>query len=60
VGIPDPEWGERVAAAVVLKDGDALDLQSLRAWAKELLAPTNCLQDFWFWMSFRATRWERR
>jgi malonyl-CoA/methylmalonyl-CoA synthetase len=39
VGIPDPEWGERVAAAVVLKSGDGLDLQSLRVWAKELLAP---------------------
>jgi malonyl-CoA/methylmalonyl-CoA synthetase len=39
VGIPDAEWGERVAAAVVLKDGDVLDLQSLRAWARELLAP---------------------
>ena len=39
VGIPDPEWGERVAAAVVLKAGSALDLQSLRIWAKELLAP---------------------
>ncbi|MGA2457489.1 MAG: acyl-CoA synthetase [Terriglobales bacterium] len=46
VGVPDPEWGERVAAAVVLKevlndvlnDGDALDLAALRAWAKELLA----------------------
>jgi malonyl-CoA/methylmalonyl-CoA synthetase len=46
VGVPDPEWGERVAAAVVLKEvlndalngGDALDLASLRAWAKELLA----------------------
>ena len=39
VGVPDPEWGERVAAAVVLKDDDSLDLQSLRDWAKELLAP---------------------
>jgi malonyl-CoA/methylmalonyl-CoA synthetase len=39
VGLPDAEWGERVAVAVVLKDGAALDLQSLRAWAKELLAP---------------------
>jgi malonyl-CoA/methylmalonyl-CoA synthetase len=39
VGIPDPEWGERVAAAVVLKGDDDLDLRSLRAWAKELLAP---------------------
>jgi malonyl-CoA/methylmalonyl-CoA synthetase len=38
VGLPDPEWGERVAAAVVLNDGDTLDLQSLRAWARELLA----------------------
>ena len=38
VGVPDPEWGERVAAAVVLKGGDALDLPSLRAWAKEFLA----------------------
>ena len=39
VGIPDPEWGERVAAAVVLKGDDGLDLPSLRAWATELLAP---------------------
>jgi malonyl-CoA/methylmalonyl-CoA synthetase len=38
VGVPDPEWGERVAAAVVLNDGDALDLPSLRTWAKESLA----------------------
>jgi malonyl-CoA/methylmalonyl-CoA synthetase len=38
VGIPDAEWGERVAAALVLKDGNVLDLQSLRTWARELLA----------------------
>jgi malonyl-CoA/methylmalonyl-CoA synthetase len=38
VGVPDPEWGERVAAAVVLNDGDALDLSSFRAWARKLLA----------------------
>jgi malonyl-CoA/methylmalonyl-CoA synthetase len=38
VGVPDPEWGERVAAAVVLNEGDVLDLTSFRAWAKELLA----------------------
>ncbi len=39
VGIADAEWGERVAAAVVLNDGHALDLQSLRTWAGGLLAP---------------------
>jgi malonyl-CoA/methylmalonyl-CoA synthetase len=39
VGVADPEWGERIAAAVVLKDGRALDLPSLRSWALKLLAP---------------------
>lgn len=39
VGIPDPEWGERVAAAVILCDGASLDLDSLRSWARERLAP---------------------
>jgi malonyl-CoA/methylmalonyl-CoA synthetase len=38
IGVPDDEWGERVAAAVVLRDGHALDLQSLRTWAKQSLA----------------------
>ncbi len=38
VGLADPEWGERVAAAVVLNDGGALDLPSLRTWAKQSLA----------------------
>jgi len=38
VGVPDPEWGERVAAAVVLCDGQELTLDELRAWAKERLA----------------------
>jgi malonyl-CoA/methylmalonyl-CoA synthetase len=38
VGVPDPEWGERVAAAVVLNEGGVLDLSSFRAWAKKLLA----------------------
>jgi malonyl-CoA/methylmalonyl-CoA synthetase len=38
VGVPDPEWGERVAAAVVVKPGTSLDLDSLRAWSKERLA----------------------
>jgi malonyl-CoA/methylmalonyl-CoA synthetase len=39
VGVPDQDWGERVAVAVVLHDGVALDVSSLRAWAKEFLAP---------------------
>lgn len=38
VGVADPEWGERVCAAVILKEGKSLDLESLRSWAKEHLA----------------------
>ena len=38
VGIEDCEWGERVSAALVLKDGSDLTLQLLRKWAKEKLA----------------------
>jgi malonyl-CoA/methylmalonyl-CoA synthetase len=39
VGVEDPEWGERVSAAVELRPGAALDLDGLKAWAKEELAP---------------------
>jgi malonyl-CoA/methylmalonyl-CoA synthetase len=39
VGIEDPEWGERVSAALVLDEGSKLSLDSLRKWAKERLAP---------------------
>ena len=38
VGVEDPEWGQRVAAALVLKGGGDLDLESLRAWADGRLA----------------------
>ena len=37
VGLPDAEWGERIAAVVVLKAGTDLDLATLRAWARESL-----------------------
>ena len=38
VGLADPEWGERVAAAVELAAG-ALSLAELQQWAKAHLAP---------------------
>jgi len=37
VGVPDPEWGERVSAAVVLNPGAALALGELQAWARARL-----------------------
>ncbi len=39
VGVADPEWGERVAVAVEVRSGGALDLERLQRWSKERLAP---------------------
>ncbi len=39
VGVPDPVWGQRVAAAVVLDPNAELTLESLRDWGKARLAP---------------------
>ncbi len=38
VGLADPEWGQRVGAAVILRAGTKLALEELRTWAKERLA----------------------
>ena len=38
VGVPDPELGEEVAAAVALKDGAAVDEESLREFVKARVA----------------------
>lgn len=38
VGVTDLEWGERVCAALVLKSGTNLSLETLRNWGKERLA----------------------
>jgi len=39
VGVADPEWGERVAVAVVVTENADLSLEVLREWTKERLAP---------------------
>jgi malonyl-CoA/methylmalonyl-CoA synthetase len=51
VGLPDEEWGQRVAAAVVLRrdDGDAdADADALRAWGKGQLAAAKVPTRFTF------------
>ena len=39
VGLPCEEWGERVAAAAVVRDGSAVSGDDLVAHARERLAP---------------------
>ncbi len=39
VGVPDPEWGERVCVAAEVVESVDLTLEPLRQWARERLAP---------------------
>jgi malonyl-CoA/methylmalonyl-CoA synthetase len=39
IGVEDPEWGERIAAAVELVPGTDLSLEQLQYWARDRLAP---------------------
>ncbi len=38
VGVPDQTWGETVAAAIVTKPGEWLDLESLQTWCKDRIS----------------------
>ncbi|MBM3672229.1 MAG: acyl--CoA ligase [Actinobacteria bacterium] len=44
VGIPDPEWGEAVAAAVVLEDGTSVTDAELQEWVRQRLRSTKTPQ----------------
>ncbi|WP_030597888.1 class I adenylate-forming enzyme family protein [Streptomyces fulvoviolaceus] len=37
VGVPDEEWGERIAAFVVVHDGASVDAEGLRTWVRARL-----------------------
>ena len=38
VGVPDPEWGERIGAAIVFQPRQGLNLEALSAWCKPRMA----------------------
>jgi malonyl-CoA/methylmalonyl-CoA synthetase len=45
VGVPDPDWGERVVAVVVAARGTAVSEDELRAWCRASLAPYKVPKD---------------
>jgi len=44
VGLPDPEWGEVVGAAVVLKPGARVTADELKQWVRDRLRSTKTPQ----------------
>lgn len=49
VGIPDEEWGEGVAAAIVRKAGSEVTAETLQAWVKQHLRSSRVPQKVEFW-----------
>lgn len=48
VGVPDPKWGERICAAVVLRQGHQIEVDSLANYCKRHLAGYKVPKDFIF------------
>jgi long-chain acyl-CoA synthetase len=48
VGVPHPELGEEVGAAVALKDGEQADEDTLRSFVKERVAAYKYPRHIWF------------
>lgn len=46
IGVPDDKWGERVHAALVLRDGHELDEADITAFCKEHIAGYKCPRSF--------------
>jgi long-chain acyl-CoA synthetase len=49
VGVPDEQWGEAVAAAVVLKHGQCAEVAELQSWVKERMRSSRVPQLLEFW-----------
>ena len=45
-GVPDPEWGERVTAWVVLRPGFQLEVAGMKAFAAEHLSSYKAPKEF--------------
>lgn len=57
IGVPDEQWGEAVAAAIVLKSGKAASVAELQQWVKDRLRSSRTPEriDFWDELPYNET-----
>lgn len=48
LGVPDAKWGEKVVAAIVLKQGATLTVKEIEAYCKSLLLDWKCPKEVFF------------
>ncbi|QII07317.1 long-chain fatty acid--CoA ligase [Rhodococcoides fascians A25f] len=49
VGVPDPEWGQRIEAAVVLRPGMSVDAADLREFVRSSLRSSRTPENIVYW-----------
>ncbi|MFF0818643.1 class I adenylate-forming enzyme family protein [Rhodococcus sp. NPDC003318] len=49
VGLPDEEWGQRIEAAVVLRPGEGVDGEALRAFVRDALRSSKTPERIVYW-----------
>lgn len=55
VGLPDEEWGQRLVAAVVPREGESIDVQDLRSFALGILRSSKTPQEIVTWPELPRT-----
>ena len=59
IGIEDEIWGEAVTAFVAVKEGTALEFDSLKSWCEGECPPTKFLNTLNLLMPYQGTQWGR-
>jgi acyl-CoA synthetase (AMP-forming)/AMP-acid ligase II len=55
VGIPDDEWGQRIGAAVVLREENGVTASELREWTRERLRSSKTPEELVLWPALPHT-----
>lgn len=55
IGVPDEEWGQRIVAVIVLREGEKVTAEELREFARGTLRSSKTPDEFTFWEELPRT-----